>query len=360
MAACASPESPAPVPLPVLKSSRVITMTIQIKNDAAKGLRGGAFGRLKSLDELGLVLALIVLIVLIGLPNPAFFSIGSIKTILRESAFVGIIALGMVYLVSMLEIDLSVGAIYAVSTTTTALLIRLGLDPFIAAGIGLVVGVALGALNGILAAVLDTPLIILSLGTLSVYFGLNLMISGGRTITGMPRQHLFFRFFGGEILGLPTPIWVLFLCGVILHFVFFHTRFGATVRAVGANRAAAEFIGIKVDVVRIQTTALMGLLCAISGLMTLAFFKAVDTSMGEGKELQVIAAVVIGGTSLSGGTGSILGAFLGVMIITVIDSGVVFFGIDSNYARFVTGCVIVAAIALDRTLKRRKKPAGGR
>jgi ribose transport system permease protein len=328
-------------------------------DNARKRLTSGAFGRLKSLDESGLVLALIVLIVLIGVPNPAFFSIGSIKTILRESAFVGIIALGMVYLVSMLEIDLSVGAIYAVSATTTALLITQGFDPFVAAGIGLVVGIALGTFNGVLSALLDTPLIILSLGTLSVYFGLNLIISGGRTIAGMPRQHLFFRFFGGEVLGLPTPILVMFLCGVVLHLVFFHTRFGATVRAVGANKVAAEFIGIKVNTVRIQATALVGLLCAISGVMTLAFFKAVDTSMGAGKELQVIAAVVIGGTSLSGGTGSILGAFLGVMIIAVIDSGVVFFGIDSNYARFVTGCVIVSAIALDRMLKRRKKLAGG-
>ena len=333
-------------------------MSTEIVESAPKRRSGGAFGRLKSFDEFGLVLALVVLVMLIGVPNPAFFSIGSIKTILRESAFVGTIALGMVYLVSMLEVDLSVGAIYAVSTTTTALLITRGLDPFAAVGIGLVIGVMLGALNGVLAAQLDTPLVILSLGTLSVYFGLNLMISGGRTIAGMPRQHLFFRVFGGEVLGLPTPIWVMFLCGVILHFVFFYTRFGATVRAIGANKAAAEFIGIKVNAVRIQATALVGLLCAISGVMTLAFFKAVDTSMGAGKELQVIAAVVIGGTSLSGGTGSLLGAVLGVMIITVIDSGIVFFGIDSNYARFVTGCVIVSAIALDRTLKQRKMPAG--
>ncbi len=136
--------------------------------------------------------------------------------------------------------------------------------------------------------------------------------------------------------------------------MFGHTRFGATVRAIGSNAAAAEFIGVRTGLIRIYTTALVGLLAALSGIMTLAYFKAVDTSSGRSLGLQVIAAVVIGGTSLAGGSGTIVGAALGVLISTTIDSGLVFYGVNLNYSEFVTGVVIIGAIALDRVLKRRR------
>lgn len=308
--------------------------------------------RFRLFDEAGLVAALICLLLIIGIPHPEFFELGSIKTLLRQCAFVGIMAFGMVYLVSMTEIDLSVGGIYAVSATSAALMIKAGVDPWAAVALSLAIGAALGAVNGAVTVALDVPLIIVSLGSLSVFFGINLIISDASPVFGLPREHPFFVIFGGEFLGLPAAAWVLFATGIVLHFVFFRTRFGATVRAIGANRNAAEFIGIRVGLMRVCASALQGLLCAISAAMALAYFRAVDPAMGEQKELLVIAAVVIGGTSLAGGSGTILGAFLGVLIITVIDSGIVFFGVDTNYARFVTGCVILAAIALDRILKR--------
>jgi ribose transport system permease protein len=308
-------------------------------------------------DEAGLVAALVALLLVVGIPHPEFFELGSIKTLLRQCAFVGIMAFGMVYLVSMSEIDLSVGGIYAVSAMSAALMIDAGIDPWLAALLALGIGAGLGALNGIITVLLDVPLIIVSLGSLSVFFGFNLIISDASPVFGMPRGHSFFKIFGGEFLGLPSAAWVMFATGILLHLLFFRSRFGATIRAIGANRHAAEFIGIRVGRYRIYATALTGLLCALSGLMALAYFRAVDPAVGEQKELQVIAAVVIGGTSLAGGSGTILGAFLGVLIITVIDSGIVFYGVDTNYARFVTGCVILAAIALDRVLKRSRAAA---
>lgn len=321
------------------------------------GLTSAVRQRLKGFDEAGLVLVLICLLAIIGIPNPELFKLGSIETLLRQCAFVGIMAFGMVYLISMVEIDLSVGGIYAVSATTTALLIRWGLDPWVSVVAALAAGTILGALNGVLTVVLDVPLIIISLGSLSVFYGINLIISHASPIYGMPAEHPFFVIFGGDAGELPAAAWVLVICGIVLHFIFFHTRFGATVRAIGSNRSAAEFIGIKVNRTRIYATALMGFLCALAGIMTLAYFQSVDPSMGGQVELQVIAAVVIGGTSLAGGSGTMLGAALGVIIISLIDSGIVFFGVDPNYARFVTGCVILAAIALDRALKRRRNLA---
>jgi ribose transport system permease protein len=305
-------------------------------------------------EDAGLLIVFVLMILAIGIPYPEFFSFGSVKTVLRQSALVGIIAFGMVFLVAMVEIDLSVGGIFATASSLAALLIKFyHLDPWLAVAVALLTGVFLGALNGILTGLLKVPLIIVSLGTLSAYFGLHLILSDGKAVYGLPKDHPFFTRLGGDLFGLPVSVWTSIGCAIILHFVFVHTRFGATVRAVGSNPSAAEFIGIKINLVRIYATALVGLLAALSGVMTLAYFKAVDTSSGRSLGLEVIAAVVIGGTSLAGGSGTIVGAALGVLIITTIDSGLVFYGVNLNYSEFVTGAVIVGAIALDRISKRR-------
>jgi ribose transport system permease protein len=317
--------------------------------------RSGPAARIKWWPEdAGLVVVFVLMVLAIGIPYPEFFSFGSVKTILRQSALVGIIAFGMVFLVAMMEIDLSVGGIFATASSLAALLIKLHhFDPWIAVAIALLAGAFLGGLNGVLTGLLKVPLIIVSLGTLSAYFGLHLILSDGKAVYGLPKDHPFFTWFGGDLLELPVSVWTSIGCAVVLYFVFVHTRFGATIRAVGSNPSAAEFIGININLVRIYATALVGLLAAFSGVMTLAYFRAVDTSSGRSLGLEVIAAVVIGGTSLAGGSGTIIGAALGVLIITTIDSGLVFYGVNLNYSEFVTGAVIVGAIALDRISKRR-------
>jgi ribose transport system permease protein len=305
-------------------------------------------------EDGGLVIVFVLMVLAIGIPYPEFFSFGSLKTVLRQSALIGIIAFGMVFLVAMVEIDLSVGGIFATASSLAALLIKFyHLDPWLAVAVALLAGVFLGALNGILTGLLKVPLIIVSLGTLSAYFGLHLILSDGKAVYGLPKDHPFFTWFGGDLFELPVSVWTSIGCAIVLYFVFVHTRFGATVRAVGSNPSAAEFIGININLVRIYKTALVGLLAAFSGVMTLAYFKAVDTSSGRSLGLEVIAAVVIGGTSLAGGSGTIIGAALGVLIITTIDSGLVFYGVNLNYSEFVTGAVIISAIALDRISKRR-------
>jgi ribose transport system permease protein len=315
----------------------------------------GAVARLRRWpEETGLVVVFLLMILAIGIPYPEFLSLGSIKTVLRQSALISIIAFGMVFLVAMVEIDLSVGGIFATASSLAALLMKFHhLDPWLAVTIALLVGIFLGALNGVLTSVLRVPLIIVSLGTLSAYFGLHLILSDGKAVYGLPKDHLFFTLLGGDLLDLPVSVWMSIGCAIVLYVLFAHTRFGATVRAIGSNSAAAEFIGINTNLIRIYATALVGLLASFSGVMTLAYFKAVDTSSGRSLGLQVIAAVVIGGTSLAGGSGTIIGAALGVLIITTIDSGLVFYGVNLNYSEFVTGAVIIGAIALDRISKRR-------
>jgi ribose transport system permease protein len=305
-------------------------------------------------EDAGLVVVFAFMILAIGIPYPEFFTFGSIKTVLRQSALIGIIAFGMVFLVAMVEIDLSVGGIFATASSLAALLIKLHhLDPWLAVAMALLAGIVLGGLNGVLTGVLKVPLIIVSLGTLSAYFGLHLILSDGKAIYGLPKEHPFFALLGGDLFDLPVSVWMSIGCAIVLYVLFAHTRFGATVRAIGSNPAAAEFIGINTGLIRIYATALVGLLASFSGVMTLAYFKAVDTSSGRSLGLQVIAAVVIGGTSLAGGSGTIVGAALGVLIITTIDSGLVFYGVNLNYSEFVTGAVIIGAIALDRISKQR-------
>src|ERR1700735_4454614 len=199
--------------------------------------RAGARARIRRWpDESGLVIVFVVMIVAIGIPYPEFLSFGSIKTILRQSALIGIIAFGMVFLVAMVEIDLSVGGIFATASSLAALLIKFyHLDPWLAVAIALLTGVFLGALNGILTGLLKVPLIIVSLGTLSAYFGLHLILSDGKAIYGLPKGHPFFQWFGSDFLQLPASVWTALVCAIVLYFVFAHTRFGATVRAIGSN-----------------------------------------------------------------------------------------------------------------------------
>src|SRR5271155_1155060 len=210
-------------------------------------------------EDAGLVVVFVIMILAIGIPYPEFFSFGSLKTVLRQSALIGIIAFGMVFLVAMMEIDLSVGGIFAAASSLAALLIKFyHFDPWLAVATALLAGVFLGGLNGVLAGLLKVPLIIVSLGTLSAYFGLHLILSDGKAVYGLPKDHPFFTWFGGDLFELPVSVWTSIGCAIVLYFVFVHTRFGATVRAIGSNPAAAGVIGINTRLIRIYPTAPAG------------------------------------------------------------------------------------------------------
>ena len=173
------------------------------------------------------------------------------------------------------------------------------------------------------------PLIIVSLGTLSDYFGLHLILSDGKAIYGLPKNHPFFQIFGSDLFDLPASVWAAIVCAVVLYFVFAHTRFGATVRAIGSNPAAAEFIGIRTGLTRIYATALVGFLVGAVRRDDARLLQGCRHVFGaQVSTCKSIAAVVIGaGTSLAGGSGAIVGAALGVLIITTIDSGLVFYNV---------------------------------
>jgi ribose transport system permease protein len=313
--------------------------------------------RLAHFEERGLVIGLIAIALLIGIPHPEFFSYGSVRAVLRQSAFVGFMAFGTVFLIAMREIDLSISGMFCFGSMLVAVLVKnAGINPWLAFLMALVAGLLMGTFNGLITSLIRVPLLIVSIGTLPIFFGLSFLICKGYAIGGLPRTG-YFKSIGGLALTMPVTVWFAVLSGIILWIVLAQTRFGATVRTIGSNPAAAELIGIRVNRTRIFATALVGFLSAMAGAEGVAFFRSASPSMGVGMELRVIAAVVIGGTSLAGGSGTILGAALGAVIISMIDSGIVYYGIDPNYSQIMTGLVIITALTMDRLVRRRRSAA---
>jgi ribose transport system permease protein len=309
-----------------------------------------------SSQEFGILLVLVGMVVVVGIVNPDFISFASFTNIGQRAAWYGILAIGIVFLLSMGEIDLSVGAIYAFVINIAAIMMAdFGLDPWLAAAGGMAFGIGLGLINGVLANGLGVPVIIVTLGTFSAYRGLSFIASGGRFVYGLPRDDPFFQIVGSAPFGLPLVVWVFAIAAVVFHVVYRYTRFGFATRAIGANKRAAALSGIAVDRHRLLVLGLMGFLCGLSGIMTLGFFASADPNLGTGYELLAIAAAIIGGTALSGGRGSVIGAMLGAILIALIGSAITQFGVRADYSIFVTGVLITVAVAVDSLVRRRQR-----
>jgi ribose transport system permease protein len=316
--------------------------------------RKSPFSSLIASKELGILLVLAVMVIFIGVFRPNFLTLDSFANVGQRAAWYGIMALGIVFLLSMGEIDLSIGANYAVCINAVAILMVDGMEPWLAALLGVFIGALLGAFNGFMSNLLGIPAIIVTLGTMSLYRGLALIVSGGRFVYGVPRQHGFFTVFGSAPLGIPMVIWVFVLLAILLTVIYRSTRYGFVVRAIGSNPKTAHLSGIPTARIRLITLTLMGALCGIAAMLTLAFFSTADPNLGTGYELQAIAAAIIGGTALSGGRGTVIGALLGAFVISVISSGITQFGVSANYSVFVTGAMILLAVGVDAFIRRRQ------
>lgn len=311
---------------------------------------GRALVRLPRWRGFGILCGLVVLMVIIGLLSPKFFTAASILELVRGSALTGVIACGMVFLLSMQEIDLSVGSTYALSMVSGALAISAGIDPWIAVVIAIAVGAFLGLVNGALSVVFRLPLILITLGTLSVYRGIVYIITGGSAVAGLPGNAMF-DVLGGSIGGVSTMM-ILLVIVVILSTALYHlTPMGVRIRAIGSNKEAARFSGVPIRRAVLQGTTLVGLLAGICGAFMLAFFQNADPSVGTGLELQVLAAAILGGTALSGGSGSAAGAVLGAVFLNAINTALIYLGLPSTFSTFVTGMVIVLAVGLDSAIR---------
>jgi ribose transport system permease protein len=186
--------------------------------------------------------------------------------------------------------------------------------------------------------------------------GLALALTSGQQVVNLPAENSFFTVLGGTEFGLATSVWVFFAVIVLLTVILRMTPFGYRVRSIGSNPEAAVFSGISIALVRVQALVLIGLLAGLGGALGLAFFISGDPNIGTGFELQAIAAAVIGGTPLRGGSGTAFGAAVGAVLLSVVSSGLVFFNVPLNWTAFATGAVILLAVALDSLVRHRRRP----
>jgi ribose transport system permease protein len=328
----------------------VKTNATEVERDGLKVQLSKLFG----FEEAGILSALVVICIILAIFTENFLLPLNIIQVIRQASYFGIMAVGMVFVLSQGDVDLSVGAMFNLTAMIMARLLADGLSVNYIIPIGLLVGALLGLINGGLSILLDIPMIIITLGTISVYSALSLVVSGSTSIANFPKENWFFDVFGGKIFGfVPMSVILLIIVAIVGHILYNHTTYGRRTCAVGANREAARYAGINVKLNRLITMIQMGVICGIGGIGILGFLKAADPSIGKGSELSVISAAIIGGTSLFGGAGSIIGAVIGALIIAVIRNGLVLLNVSVYWQGAVTGSVIILAVTLDYFIKRR-------
>ena len=322
----------------------------------AKGQQDATPETLKRIvREYGIYLAFIILVVVLSFANKYFLTQSNISNILLQTSINGVLAFGMTFVIITGGIDLSVGSVLALAgivsasfaTTSPQATVAGGPYPvFVALIVGVLVGVASGAIIGPIVARFNVPAFVATLGMLSAARGLTLIYAGGRPVPALIPQ---FRWIGnGSVFGVPAPVVIFAALFLISWFVLARTRFGRYVYAVGGNARAAKTSGINVVGVRFAVYVISGAFAGIAGMLLAARTGSALTQAGIGYELDAIAAVVIGGISLSGGVGRMTGALIGALIIGVMNNGLDLMGIESYYQQVLKGMLIVGAVMLDQ------------
>jgi len=324
--------------------------------DLKPGEHNHAWRRLLGLDEIGVIAALLSVGALLFITaGDQFIHTTNLAQVARQASSYGIMAVGMVLLLSMGEVDLSVGAILTLVNIVTAVALREGLPMPLAVMIGLMTGVICGVVNGLLGVLLRIPTIIVTLGTMSVFRGLALVLSKATPVGNFPKDNWLFALGDSKALGLPASVWVMLATCVAGHLLLNHTAFGWRAQAIGSNAQAARFSGIALQRYRVAAMTIMGFVAAVAGVMELAFLQSGSPTTGQGYELYVIASAVIGGTALTGGSGSVIGGVLGALLIAVIRNGLVLLEFSAYWGTVVTGVVIIAAVAVGNWVKGQRK-----
>ncbi|ANS75914.1 ribose ABC transporter permease [Paenibacillus yonginensis] len=299
-------------------------------------------------QKLGPLLGLIILIIIVSVLNSSFLEPLNILNMLRQVSINALIAFGMTFVILTGGIDLSVGSILALSSAFIANLMVSGLDPVLAIIVGCLAGGVMGAVNGLMITKGKMAPFIATLATMTIFRGLTLVYTNGNPITGLGDSMAFQLFGRGYQFGIPVPAVTMIITFAILWVVLHKTSFGRKTYAIGGNEKAARVSGIKVSRVKIMIYALAGLLSALAGAILTSRLNSAQPTAGTSYELDAIAAVVLGGTSLSGGRGRIVGTLIGVLIIGILNNGLNLLGVSSFYQMVVKGIVILIAVLIDR------------
>lgn len=302
--------------------------------------------------ELTLIVLIAAIIIVMANINPYFFSFSNFRAVAVGMAPTAVIVIGMAILLASGGFDLSVGSVMALSSTVVAMLLLTGMPIPLAVGCGLILGAVAGVGNGLLVTGLGINPLIATLGTMSIARGIALVLTEGFSVSSLPQG---FAWIGKAELG-GFPVIVLFTLALVLVFdlAVRHTRFFRQVYFIGANEKAALLSGIHVTRVRIIAYALTGFLAALAGVLLASRLMSGTPTAGNGIELQVLAAAVIGGASLRGGEGTIFGAFLGVVFVALINNAMTMLAVSIYWQMIVIGTVLVAAVALDMLIRSKR------
>lgn len=293
---------------------------------------------------LGLV-GLALLAAVLSVISPHFLTVSNTLNVLRQVSVISIIAVGMTYVIITGGIDLSVGSVLALTSVVTAILLNQGVNPYLAIGAGLVLGAVLGALSGILVVSrIRMPPFISTLAMMSVARGLTMVITGGRPIYGLPEQFGFIG--GGYVFGIPVPVIVMLVVFAIGHVDLSYTARGAYYYAVGGNEEATRLSGVNTSLVKLRAYMISGATAALAGVVLASRLTSVEPTAGTGYELDAIAATVIGGASLFGGEGTLVGTFVGALIMGVLRNGLNLLDVSTYWQQVVVGVVIAVMVSI--------------
>ncbi len=295
------------------------------------------------------LIALLLFIVVISFMNPEFFSICNLLNILRQTSVNAIIAVGMTFVVLTSGIDLAVGSVLAFTGAIAATLISLDFHILIAVSATLCTGAGLGYLSGFVIAKGKVQAFIATLATMTFLRGATMVYTDGRPVSalGGADSDAFVMIGSGYFLGVPIPVYLMIIIFVVAWFVLQHTRFGRYVYALGGNESATRLSGINVDRVKMAVYATSGLLSAVAGIIVTSRLVSAQPTAGSGYELDAIAAVVLGGTRLSGGRGRVMGTLVGALIIGVLSNALNLLNISSYYQLVAKALVILLAVLVD-------------
>lgn len=298
------------------------------------------------------LIALFLLIAVVSSLNPNFFNIDNFLNIFRQTSINAIIAIGMTFVILIAGIDLSVGSVLALSGAVAASLISKDISVYIVVPLILCFGAGLGLVNGALVAFGKVQAFMATLIMMLMLRGLTMIYTNGRPITtGFSDNADTFSSIGtGFIWGIPVPVWLMLLLFGIGWYVLSQTRIGRYIYALGGNESATALSGININRVKLFVFAVSGLLAALAGLIVTARLGSAQPTAGSGYELDAIAAVVVGGTSLMGGKGRIFGTLIGALIIGFLSNALNLLNIDSYYQLVAKALVILAAVILDNFL----------
>lgn len=296
------------------------------------------------------LIGLLILVIIVSVLSPTFFTVSNLLNVFRQTSINAIIAAGMTFVILTGGIDLSVGSILAFSGAVAASMLASGSSVIVATIVAVVIGAVSGFANGIVISKGKLQPFIATLATMTILRGLTLVFTDGKPVSiGTSNNAISFgKIGGGQIAGIPTPAIIMVLAFALCFYILTQTKMGRYVYALGGNEEATKLSGLDTDKIKTYVYTISGILAAIAGVIVTARLYSAQPTAGSGYELDAIAAVVLGGTSLSGGQGTIIGTVIGALIIGILNNALNILDVSSYYQMIVKGIVILIAVLLDR------------